>query len=171
MSNGRGVLPSTPSVEWPRHIKRGRRDRCWLGGQLLFFWGDFSCCIKPQMWKRDGGKTAEWAYGGMTQGPWKHLAHPDIFPPDGEIHVFPTPRTFLWYLARVNWRIALSYKSILHYHGVSDKVLCSRNPKYYSIPCGIFFWSHKEVCGLSDLLYSLLNILHITHTWYQRQKC
>ena len=31
---------------------RERRDyRCWLGGKLLFFIGDFSphCCVKPQM--------------------------------------------------------------------------------------------------------------------------
>ena len=31
------VVPSTPSAEWPRYTKRERRDRCWLGGQLLFF--------------------------------------------------------------------------------------------------------------------------------------
>ena len=31
------VLPSTPSVEWPRYVERGRWVRCWLGGQLLFF--------------------------------------------------------------------------------------------------------------------------------------
>ena len=24
-------------VEWPRYMKRERRDRYWLGGQLLFF--------------------------------------------------------------------------------------------------------------------------------------
>ena len=24
-------------VEWPRYTKRERKDRCWLGGQLLFF--------------------------------------------------------------------------------------------------------------------------------------
>ena len=51
------VLPTTPSVEWPRHIEKGRKVRCWLGGQLLFFWGDFSCCINPQIsdrkWRGD----------------------------------------------------------------------------------------------------------------------
>ena len=30
-------LRSTPSVEWPRHTERGRKVRCWLGGQLLIF--------------------------------------------------------------------------------------------------------------------------------------
>ena len=33
-------------VEWPRYIEKGRKVRCWLGEQLLFFWGDFSC-INP----------------------------------------------------------------------------------------------------------------------------
>ena len=36
-------------VEVPRNTERERRDRCWLGGHLLFFRGDFSWCIKPQM--------------------------------------------------------------------------------------------------------------------------
>ena len=36
------VLPTTPSVVWPRYVERGRWVRCWLGGQLLFFWSDFS---------------------------------------------------------------------------------------------------------------------------------
>ena len=54
-------------VEWPRYTERERTDRCWLGGQLLFFWGHFSC-IKPQMRGRNGGKAAEWAYGGISQG-------------------------------------------------------------------------------------------------------
>ena len=35
------------SVEWPRCIEKGRKVRCWLGEQLLFFWGDFSCCTNP----------------------------------------------------------------------------------------------------------------------------
>ena len=123
------------------------------------------------MSERNGGKTAEWAYGGMTQGASKLLAYPDISPLDDEKHVFPTLRTFLWYLPRINWRIVLPYKSILHCHGVSGKVLCSRNPKWYSIPYRIFFWSHKVVCGLSDfsnqcltvdLLYSPFDMLYIT---------
>ena len=40
-------LRSTSCVEWPRYIEKGRKVRCWLGEQLLFFWGDFSCCINP----------------------------------------------------------------------------------------------------------------------------
>ena len=40
-------LRTTSSVVWPRYKERGRKVRCWLGGQLLFFWGDFSCCINP----------------------------------------------------------------------------------------------------------------------------
>ena len=88
-------LRSMSSVGWPRYTKRERRDRCWLKGKLLFFWGDVSCCIKPQMSERNGGKTAEWAYGGMTQGASKLLAYPDISPLDGEIHVFPSLGTFL----------------------------------------------------------------------------
>ena len=43
------------------------------------------------------GKVAEWAYGGMTQGAQRSLPYPDISPLDGEIHVFPTLGTFLWY--------------------------------------------------------------------------
>ena len=112
---------SSLSVEWPRYTKRERGDRCWLGGQLIFFWGDIFCCIKPQMGERDGGKAAEWAYKGMTQGALKLLAYPHISPLDGKIHVFPTPRTFLWCLTKVNWRIVLSYKSILLCHEISDK--------------------------------------------------
>ena len=38
--------------------------------------------IKPPLWERERGQTAEWAYGGMTQ----------------EIHVFPTHGTFPSYL-------------------------------------------------------------------------
>ena len=30
-------LRSTSSVEWPRYVERGRRVRCWLEEQLLFF--------------------------------------------------------------------------------------------------------------------------------------
>ena len=30
------------NVVWPRYVERGRWVRCWLGGQLLFFWSDFS---------------------------------------------------------------------------------------------------------------------------------
>ena len=41
--------PSSRSaiVVWARCIEKGRKVRCWLGEQLLFFWGDFSCCINP----------------------------------------------------------------------------------------------------------------------------
>ena len=138
MSNGREVY------------KKGTQGSVLLRGQLLFFCGHFSCCIKPQMSERNGGKTAEWAYGGMTQGASKRLAYPDISPLHDDKHVFTTLRTFLWYLPRINWRIVLPYKSILHCHGVSGKVLCSRNPKWYSIPYRIFFWSHKGGCGLFD---------------------
>ena len=50
------VLPTTPSVEWPRYIGRRRKARCWLGGQFLFFWIGFSFCIKPHMRDRNEGK-------------------------------------------------------------------------------------------------------------------
>ena len=124
----RVVLPSTPSVKWPRYTKRERKDRCWLGGQLLFIWGDFSCCIKPQMWEewREDCRVSLW---GMTQGAPKLLAYPDISPLDGEYTYSLLLERSPWYLARINWRIVLSCKSILHCHGASDKVLCSRNPK------------------------------------------
>ena len=36
-SEAQPSLRSTSSVEWPRYVERGRRVRCWLGGQLLFF--------------------------------------------------------------------------------------------------------------------------------------
>ena len=35
----------------------------------------------------------------MTQGAQRPLPYPDISPLDGEIHLFPTLGTFLWYLA------------------------------------------------------------------------
>ena len=35
----------------------------------------------------------------MTQGAQRSLPYPDISPLDGEIHVFPTLGTFLWYSA------------------------------------------------------------------------
>ena len=35
----------------------------------------------------------------MTQGAQRSLPYPDISPLDGDIHVFPTLGTFLWYLA------------------------------------------------------------------------
>ena len=34
------------NVVW-RGVWKGRKVRCWLGEQLLFFWGDFSSCINP----------------------------------------------------------------------------------------------------------------------------
>ena len=43
----RAVDSNTAIVEWPRCIEKGRKVRCWLGEQLLFFWGDLSCCINP----------------------------------------------------------------------------------------------------------------------------
>ena len=49
----------------------------------------------------EGGLQSE-PLGGMAQRISKNLAYPDIPPLDGEIHVFPTLRTFLWYLARIN---------------------------------------------------------------------
>ena len=55
------------TVEWPRYTERERRDRCWLGGQLLFFWGDFSCCIKPQMRGRNGGRLQSELMGGLLK--------------------------------------------------------------------------------------------------------
>ena len=43
-------------AKWPR-LEKGRKVRCWLGGQLLFFWGYFPCFINPYMsdGKRRGG--------------------------------------------------------------------------------------------------------------------
>ena len=34
--------------------RKGRKVRCWLGGQLLFFWGDFSFCIKTSHVRAEG---------------------------------------------------------------------------------------------------------------------
>ena len=98
------VLPSTPCVKWPR-LEKGRKVRCWLGGQLLFFWGYFSCFINPYMsdgkWR--GGcrgslscRAAEWACGGMTPGATTLLGSFRHFRIHVEIHVFPTHGTFLW---------------------------------------------------------------------------
>ena len=35
------ILINIPIVEWPRYKEKGRKVRCWLGGQLLFFWLGF----------------------------------------------------------------------------------------------------------------------------------
>ena len=57
------LRPSILAVEWPRYIKRGRKDRCWLGGQLFFIWGDVSCGIKAldvrEEW-RDDSRVSLW---------------------------------------------------------------------------------------------------------------
>ena len=50
------TLQWSATVEWPRYIERGRKVRCWLGGQLLFSWIGFSFCIRPHIRKRNGGK-------------------------------------------------------------------------------------------------------------------
>ena len=45
----------------------------------------------------------------MTQGAQRSLPYPDISPLDGEIHVFPTLGTFLWYLATRVFYTATEY--------------------------------------------------------------
>ena len=45
----------------------------------------------------------------MTQGARRSLPYPDISPLDGEIHVFPTLGTFLWYLATRVFYTATEY--------------------------------------------------------------
>ena len=50
-----GVFNRTPRLFYLGYYRmagiyeRERRDPCWLGGQLLFFYGNFSCSLKPQM--------------------------------------------------------------------------------------------------------------------------
>ena len=41
------VLESSALCRMGEVYGKGRKVRCWLGEQLLFFWGDFSCCINP----------------------------------------------------------------------------------------------------------------------------
>ena len=55
------------------------------------------------------GKAVERAYGGMTQETQRSLPYPDISPLDGEIHVFPTLGTFLWYLVTRVFYTATEY--------------------------------------------------------------
>ena len=79
---------------------REPRDcRCWLGGQLLFFIVYWTS--DEREWK---GRLTSEPVGGWLK---VHLTHLDISPLDGEIHVFPTPRTFLWRLAKSSRRIFL----------------------------------------------------------------
>ena len=53
------VLPTTPSVVWPRYIEKGRKVRCWLGGQLLFFWETCLVVLTLRCQIGNGGETAE----------------------------------------------------------------------------------------------------------------
>ena len=79
----RGI--KTKPAEGDEIYRRERRDyRCWLGGQLLFFVGDFPCCIKPQMRERMDGKASEWACRGMTQGAKATLLIPTFLRQTGE---------------------------------------------------------------------------------------
>ena len=70
------------------------------------------------------GKAAEWAYGGMTQGASTLLPTLLALSRYFSARRGNTRIPYSW-----NVPLVLGYKSILHCHGVSDKVLCSRNPK------------------------------------------
>ena len=137
MSYNNIVLNIIPTVECPKYVGRGRKVRCWLGGQLLFFWIGFSFVLKPQLWERNGGQGCRVSLWGHDSRSSALLASFRHFSP-----------------RRVNTRIPYSWnvplvpddESVLHCHGVSDKVLCFRNPKQYSIPYRIF---------LSSILYHI----------------
>ena len=47
-------LRSTSSVEWPRYTERDAGFGAGLEGS--FFWVGFPFCIRPHMWKMNGGK-------------------------------------------------------------------------------------------------------------------
>ena len=87
---------------------KGRKVRCWLGEQLLFFWGDFSC-INPQMSEKKWRGYCRVSLWGHDSRSSALLPHSDISPLDGEIHVFPTLGTFLWYLTTRTFYIATEY--------------------------------------------------------------
>ena len=138
------------------------------------------------------GKAAEWAYGEMAQNAQRSLPSPDIFPLDGEIHVFPTPGTFFWYLVTRVFFTATEYPTkycileilsniLYHIEYSSDHARgsagcpTSQNMAYLSEPqmsnsqilsnilySRIFLWLYWSSCRLSGLLYSLLDTLHIT---------
>ena len=96
-------------VEWPRCIERDARFGAGLEGSFSSF-GETSLVVLTLRCQRgNGGETAEWAYGGMTQGARGSLPHSDISPLDGEIHVFPILGTFLWYLTTIIFYIATEY--------------------------------------------------------------
>ena len=102
------------------------------------------------------GKAAEWAYGGMTQGARRSLPYPDISPLDGEIHVFPTLKTFLWYLATRVFYTATEYPTKYCILEILSNILY---PIEYS-------YDFTEVtAGYQSVSISLLDVLHITRRY------
>ena len=111
-SEGQLSFRSTPSVEWPRYVERGRRVRCWLGWQLLFFWGGFSCCINPQMSER------KWS-GHCRVSLWGHDSRSSALLASFRHFSARRGNTRIPY----SWNVPLvpDYKNIIHCHGISDK--------------------------------------------------
>ena len=58
ISRRRGLISPKLLCEVAGVYRRERRDyRCWLRGRLIFYLGDLSCCIKPEMVRGNGGKA------------------------------------------------------------------------------------------------------------------
>ena len=115
------ALPPVGKCEMAEMYGRERRNyRCWLGGQLLFILGDFLCCINPQM-TRGNGREAERVstVGDDSRYSRTLCASQHVSARRGNTRI-PYSR---------NVPLVTDYKSILHCHGVSDKVLCHRNSK------------------------------------------
>ena len=108
-----------PNVEWPRYVERARRVRCWFGGQLLFSWAGFSFCIKTSVVREE--------YAGCRVSLWGDDSRSSTFLALSRYFSARRGNTRIPY----SWNVPLvpDYNSILHCHEVSDKVLCSRNPK------------------------------------------
>ena len=98
----------------------------------------------------NGEETAEWAYRGMTQGATTLLASSRHFSAGRG-----NTRILYW------WNVPLvpDYKNIPWKIPLMSN---SQNPKWYSLSYRIFLWFYWSFYFLSILLYSLLDIFHIT---------
>ena len=117
-------------VSYGRDMQKGTQELsmlAWRTASLLYRW--LLIVVLNLRCEREWREGWWMSLRGDDSRSLRYLAHPDISPLDGEIYVLSTPRTFLWCWAKPNRRIALSYWSILHCNGISDKVLCSRNYK------------------------------------------
>ena len=92
----------------------------------------------------------------MTQAAQRSLPYPDISPLDGEIYVFPTLGTFLWYLATRVFYTATQYPTLYFILEIRSNILypIEYSYDYTEVPAGypsfsiaylIFSTSHMTI--------------------------